>query len=74
MDYISWDHPRMGRIGEVACRAHAREVLAALNTLGVGCIGEPAAPGSACLRCTHAGERARVFLPTAVVPSAEGSR
>jgi hypothetical protein len=71
MDRISWSHPRLGRISEAACRQHGGEILAALRTLGIGCRDEPAEVGATCLRCTHAGQRAFVFLPTAVVSSAE---
>lgn len=66
MKEIEWNHPRLGRIREIACHVHAGEVLAALGTLGIGSGGTPVKAGATCLRCAHAGQRARVFLPTAV--------
>lgn len=62
---IGWNHPRLGRISEVACPMHEGEILAALRVLGIGSTGRQSEPHTVCLRCAHGGQRASRFLPTA---------
>jgi hypothetical protein len=47
---VSWTHPRR-EVVEVLCQRHEAEVVAALRTLGLGCVGERARAGTACMRC-----------------------
>lgn len=47
---ISWTHPRR-RVTEILCFEHDKQVLTALHTLGLGCQGQSAPPGSICDRC-----------------------
>jgi hypothetical protein len=61
MVLLSWMHPVLGRIEEIVCPRHEREVLKALDTLGIGAIGERAPYGD-CLRCLHGEKRVRDFL------------
>lgn len=59
---IGWNHPRLGRIEELACPQHENAVLDALKTLGIGCTGRPAVASGECLRCAHDGQRPFSFL------------
>lgn len=52
---IEWAHPVHGRITELVCTAHERELLAALHTLGMGSIGQASAE-TRCSRCHFSGE------------------
>jgi hypothetical protein len=61
----SWVHPIHGRIVEVICGDHDRELTRSLEFLGIGSTGRRAPRGSGfCLRCTHRGARPANFLPT----------
>lgn len=58
---LTWQHPVVGEVSEVACPAHDVEVRRALAVLGIGCFGSDGSvdvpgfsgPGdpAACLRC-----------------------
>lgn len=66
LERISWTHPRLGRVEEAACRAHANQILRALRTLGIGGSGEFAEPSAECLRCLHGDYEFRVFSDQAM--------
>ncbi len=51
---LMWSHPPLGRIVEVVCPVHEREVRAALDVLGVGHSGRPE-PAGGCRRGRSAG-------------------
>lgn len=49
---MRWTHPTLGRIAEDLCQRHEQEVLAALQALAIGCVGErSAALARDCSRC-----------------------
>ena len=60
---VEWMHPRAGRIRDVVCERHERELLRALTMLGIGCVGRDF-PGDRCGRCAAeaAGVEARFYL------------
>jgi hypothetical protein len=47
---VAWTHPKR-EVVEPLCKRHEAQVLNALMTLGLGCTGEKAPAGTACLRC-----------------------
>lgn len=60
---MSWDHPHLGRIVEIVCPDHEREVLRALEALGIGCTGRPYSNGDEpCGRCINRRVRPRAWL------------
>ncbi len=58
---LEWRHPVIGRVSEVACPFHCREMQWSLRMLGIGVSGCES-PGEPCLRCEQSGEEPRVFL------------
>lgn len=64
---MEWQHPRYGRLSEIVCPRHEREVLAALRTLGIGCMGTPNRQAGACLRCRNAQHQFREYAHAAAV-------
>jgi hypothetical protein len=67
---IEWEHPRLGRLGEVACSSHADRILASLDFLGIGGVGRLAPAGMTCLRCRWGGQPYN-FLRLAVIADTE---
>lgn len=47
---VAWTHPRRKMV-EVLCKRHEAEVVGALHTLGLGCVGEKAPVAATCIRC-----------------------
>ena len=50
MYIVSWRHPRR-EVVEVLCERHEAQVVGALRTLGIGCVGERASADAMCMRC-----------------------
>ena len=61
---LAWNHPTRGRIYEITCTSHRREIMAALRVLLIGCTGQ-AAPFGKCTRCENG--RIREWMPGAQV-------
>lgn len=52
---VEWSHPTQGRMSELLCDTHRKEVLAAIRKLGIGCMAEKTR-GRDCERCIAASE------------------
>jgi hypothetical protein len=63
---MEWTHARIGRVREVLCPDHEREVLAALRVLATGCQSTGANSG-VCVRCAHVNLRPADWLSECVV-------
>jgi len=61
LERLDWRHPVHGRVSEVICVRHRRQVLAALATLGIGCSGRES-DDAACLRCAYDGARPATWI------------
>jgi hypothetical protein len=51
MTEIEWDHPNAGTLKEGLCPQHVKDVLGAIQALGMGCIAKPVRDGRDCERC-----------------------
>lgn len=61
LERLEWRHPVHGRVSEVVCARHRRQVTAALQTLGIGCSGRES-NAEVCLRCAYDGADPRTWI------------
>lgn len=60
---LHWRHPVLGEIVETACHKHGREVIEALQVLGIGSLRVEEPEITSCLRCqSHPAMPPRVLL------------
>lgn len=67
LELLEWRHPVHGRVSEVVCVPHRRQVMAALQMLGIGCSGQRS-DAAACLRCAYGDAAPRTWIESVARP------